>query len=78
MPFSCWRGAALGAKAAALAAEMDPGERGAQWRALGREAVAAGACMPLLQGVQTVVRAKALSHRPSGTGWVLPHTMAWL
>ncbi len=78
MPFSCWRGAGLGAKAAALAAEMDPGERGAQWRALGREAVAAGACMPLLQGVQTVVRAKTLSHRPSGTGWILPHTMAWL
>lgn len=78
MPFSCWRGAGLGAKAAALAAEMDPGERGAQWRALGREAVGVGACMPLLQGVQTVVRAKTLSHRPSGTGWILPHTMAWL
>ncbi len=78
MPFSCWRGAGLGAKAAAVAAEMDPGERGAQWRALGREAVGVGACMPLLQGVQTVVRAKTLSHRPSGTGWILPHTMAWL
>lgn len=78
MPFSCWRGAGLGAKAAALANEADAEERGAQWRALGREAVAAGACMPLLQGVQTVVRAKALSHRPSGTGWVMPHTMVWL
>jgi peptide/nickel transport system substrate-binding protein len=78
MPFSAWREEGLGDQAAALAGLEDEAERSAQWQALARAAVAAGACMPLLQGVQTVVRAKALSHRPSGTGWVLPHTMAWL
>ena len=78
MPFSAWREEGLGDQASALAGLEDEAERSAQWQALARAAVAAGACMPLLQGVQTVVRAKALSHRPSGTGWVLPHTMAWL
>ena len=50
----------------------------AGWRALNREAVEMGACMPLLQSVQTLVRKKSLGYRQYGNGWVLPQTMDWV
>jgi peptide/nickel transport system substrate-binding protein len=78
MPFAGEVEEALGRQAAALADAVEEEARGAQWRALGQAAVAAGVCMPLLQGVQTVARRKALSHRAYGSGWVQPQTMAWI
>lgn len=78
MPFCVWDGEALARRAEALADEVDEAARAGLWQALGREAVAEGACMPLLQGVQTVVRRAALSHRAHGHGGLQPHTMAWL
>lgn len=78
LPFSPWKDMALGQKAIDLSDVADEAERIGGWRALGREAVETGACMPLLQGVQTLVRRKALSYRGYGNGWVLPQTMAWI
>lgn len=78
MPFAAGADMALARQAAALGDAMEAEERRARWQALGQAAVAAGACMPLLQGVTTVVRRKALSHRAYGSGWVQPQTMAWL
>ncbi len=81
LPFSPWKDMALGQKVLDLvdaAGEPDEVARIAAWRAVTREAVETGACMPLLQSVQTVVRRKALSYRPYGNGWVLPQTMDWI
>jgi peptide/nickel transport system substrate-binding protein len=78
LPFSPWKDMALGQRAAELFDEPGEAARLAGWRALSREAVASGACMPLLQGVQTVVRRRGLGYRPYGNGWVLPQTMDWL
>lgn len=78
MPFAAGGDEALAHQAAALGDTVEAEERRAQWQALGRAAVEAGACMPLLQGVTTVARRKALSHRAYGSGWVQPQSMAWL
>jgi peptide/nickel transport system substrate-binding protein len=45
--------------------------------AIGREAVEIGACMPLLQSVQSLVRKKSLNYTTYGNGWVLGQTMNW-
>ena len=36
-----------------------------------------GACMPLLQSVQTLVRKTDLAYSKYGNGWVLGQTMNW-
>jgi peptide/nickel transport system substrate-binding protein len=76
--FSPWKDMALGQRVIDLLDEPDAEERVAGWRAVEREAVETGACMPLLQGVQTLVRREALTYRPYGNGWVLPQTMEWI
>lgn len=78
LPFSPWKDVALGRKATGLFDMADAAERLAGWQALNREAVEIGACIPLLQSVQTLVRRKALAYRPYGNGWVLPQTMEWV
>jgi peptide/nickel transport system substrate-binding protein len=81
LPFSPWKDMALGHKVLNLvdeAGEPDEAARLEAWQAVTREAVEAGACMPLLQSVQTLVRRKALSYRPYANGWVLPQTMDWI
>jgi peptide/nickel transport system substrate-binding protein len=78
LPFSPWKDMTLGQKVIDLFNVPGEAERIAGWRALNREAVETGACMPLLQSVQTLVRKKALSYRSYGNGWVLPQTMDWI
>ncbi len=78
LPFSPWKDMALGQRVMNLFDEADEAERMAGWQAVVREAVEMGACMPLLQGVQTLARRAALSYRPYGNGWVLPQTMDWI
>ena len=78
LPFSPWKDMTLGQKVIDLFDVPGEAERIAGWRALNREAVEIGACMPLLQSVQTLVRRKSLAYRPYGNGWVLPQTMEWI
>jgi len=78
LPFSPWKDMALGQRVINLFNVPDAAERIAAWRAVAREAVEIGACIPLLQSVQTLVRRTALSYRPYGNGWVLPQTMDWI
>lgn len=75
LPFSPWKDMALGRRAIALFDEAGQAERLEGWAALARAAVEEGACMPLFQGVQTLVRRASLSYRKYGNGWVLPQTM---
>ena len=78
LPFSPWKDMTLGQKVIDMFNVPCEAERIAGWRAINREAVEMGACMPLLQSVQTLVRQKSLAYRPYGNGWVLPQTMEWI
>lgn len=78
LPVPPWREVGLAWRVEALMDEPDAAARLAGWREVNRAAVEAGLCVPLLQGVQTVVRRAALSYRPYGSGWVLPQTMGWI
>ena len=77
MPFSAWKGMAVGQKVLDLFNVADYEARIAGYRELNKLAVETGATMPLLQSVQTLVRKKDLSYRKYGNGWVLPQSMAW-
>lgn len=77
MPFSAWKGMEVGQKVLELFNIANYEKRIAGYRALNRVAVEAGATIPLLQSVQTLVRKKALTYTKYGNGWVLPQTMAW-
>ena len=77
LPFSPWKDPVFGAKVIAMFDVADEAKRIAGWRALNQEAVEIGACMPLLQSVQTLVRKKSLHYTPYGNGWVLGQTMSW-
>ncbi len=77
LPFSPWQGKTIGRE---ITAAFDiPGEaaRIARWKQIDRQAMATGAKIPLLQSVQTMVRAKGLGVTRYGNGWVLPQTMRW-
>lgn len=78
LPFSPWKDMTLGQKVIDMFNVPGEADRIAGWRAINREAVEMGACMPLLQSVQTLVRRKSLAYRPYGNGWVLPQTMDWI
>lgn len=78
LPFSPWKDMTLGQKVIDMFNVPGEAERIAGWRAINREAVEMGACMPLLQSVQTLVRRKSLTYRAYGNGWVLPQTMDWI
>ena len=77
LPFSPWKDPVLGEKVIAQFNVADEAKRIAGWRAIGQEAVNTGACMPLLQSVQTLVRKTDLAYAKYGNGWVLGQTMNW-
>ena len=77
MPFSPWKDPVLGEKDLALFNVANYDERIAGYRALNREAVTAGASMPLLQTVLTMAHKKDLVVPAYGNGWVLPQTLSW-
>jgi peptide/nickel transport system substrate-binding protein len=77
MPFGTWKGMEIGEKVIALFSEPVYDKRIAGYRSLNRESVEAGATIPLLQSVQTLVRNKKLSYTKYGNGWVLGSTFAW-
>ena len=67
----------IGEKVIALFSEPVYEKRIAGYQALNKEAVEAGATIPLLQSVQTLVRKKNLDYVKYGNGWVLGNKMSW-
>src|SRR5436190_5597412 len=77
MPFSAWKGMDLGEKVLELFNVADYKKRIDGYRALNKTAVEAGATIPLLQSVVTVVRKKKLTYAKYANGWILGNTMGW-
>src|ERR1700723_2531901 len=77
LPFSPWKDPVLGQKVIDQFSVVDEKARIDGWRAIGREAVEIGGCMPLLQSVQSLVRKKSLNYTSYGNGWVLGQSMRW-
>ena len=77
MQFAPWKDEALGNRDLALFNVADYDKRIAGYRQLERDAVEAGASMPLLQSVLTLVRKKNLSYTKYANGWLLPQTLQW-
>ncbi|MFI5013162.1 MAG: ABC transporter substrate-binding protein [Hyphomicrobiales bacterium] len=77
LPFSPWKGMEIGQRAIDLFNVANYEERVAGYKALDKDAVESGACMPILQSVQTLVRKKDLAYTKYGNGWVRADTMAW-
>src|SRR6202041_2020400 len=75
LPFSPWKDPVLGQKVIDQFSVVDEKARIDGWRAIGREAVEIGGCMPLLQSVQSLVRKKSLNYTSYGNGWVLGQSM---
>ena len=77
LPFSPWKDPVLGEKVIAQFNVADETKRIEGWQAISQEAVTIGACMPLLQSVQTLVRKDGLGYTKYGNGWVMGQTMGW-
>jgi peptide/nickel transport system substrate-binding protein len=77
MPFSAWKGMDVGEKVLELFNVADYNKRIEGYRALNKVAVEAGATIPLLQSVVTVVRKKDLNYAKYQNGWILANTMDW-
>jgi dipeptide transport system substrate-binding protein len=77
LPFSPWKGMEIGQRAIDLFNVANYEERVAGYKALNKDAVESGACMPILQTVQTLARKKGLAYTKYGNGWVRADTMAW-
>jgi peptide/nickel transport system substrate-binding protein len=77
MPFSAWKGMDVGEKVIELFNVADYKKRIDGYRVLNKSAVEAGATIPLLQSVVTVVRKKNLSYTKYENGWILGNTMDW-
>ena len=77
MPFSAWKGMDVGEKVLELFNVADYKKRIEGYRALNKLAVEAGATIPLLQSVITVVRKKNLNYAKYENGWILANTMDW-
>jgi peptide/nickel transport system substrate-binding protein len=77
LPFSPWKDPVLGEKVIAQFNVADETKRIEGWREISKEAVTIGACMPLLQSVQTLVRKDGLGYTKYGNGWVMGQTMNW-
>jgi dipeptide transport system substrate-binding protein len=78
MPFSAWKGMDVGEKVLELFNVADYDKRIEGYRALEKTAVEAGATIPLLQSVITVVRKKSLGYAKYANGWILADTMEWM
>ena len=77
LPFSPWKDPTLGEKVIAQFNVADETKRIEGWREISKEAVTIGACMPLLQSVQTLVRKDGIGYTRYGNGWVMGQTMNW-
>jgi peptide/nickel transport system substrate-binding protein len=77
MPFSAWKGMDVGEKVLELFNVADYNKRIEGYRTLNKVAVEAGATIPLLQSVVTVVRNKNLNYAKYENGWILANTMGW-
>jgi len=77
LPFSPWQDMTIGQKVIDMFNVADTDRRFAGWMAIDREAIEAGAKIPLLQSVQTVVRRKNLAMTKYANGWTLAQTMRW-
>ena len=77
LPFSPWQDMTMGQKVIDMFNVADTAKRYAGWEAIDREAIDAGAKIPLVQSVQTLARQKNLSVTNYANGWVLPQTMRW-
>jgi len=77
MPFSAWKGMDVGQKVIDLFEIADYKKRIEGYRVLNKTAVEAGATIPLLQSVITVVRKKNLNYAKYENGWILASTMDW-
>jgi peptide/nickel transport system substrate-binding protein len=77
MPFSAWKGMDVGEKVLELFNVADYNKRIEGYRTLNKVAVEAGATIPLLQSVVTVVRNKNLNYAKYQNGWILANTMDW-
>ncbi len=77
LPFSPWKDPVLGEKVIAQFNVADETKRIEGWREISKEAVTIGACMPLLQSVQTLVRKDGMGYTKYGNGWVMGQTMGW-
>jgi len=77
MPFSAWKGMDVGEKVLELFNVADYKKRIEGYRVLNKVAVEAGATIPLLQSVITVVRKKNLNYAKYENGWILASTMDW-
>jgi peptide/nickel transport system substrate-binding protein len=77
LPFSPWQDMTIGQKVIDMFNVADTTKRYVGWEAIDREAIEAGAKIPLLQSVQTLARQKSLSVTDYANGWVLPQTMRW-
>jgi len=76
-PFSAWKGIEVGDRLLPLLNLADYDKRIAGYREFNRFAVEAGATIPLLQSVLTLVRKKNLAYTRYANGWVLPQSMHW-
>jgi dipeptide transport system substrate-binding protein len=76
-PFSAWKGMDVGDKLLPLLNLADYDKRIAGYREFNRFAVEAGATIPLLQSVLTLVRKKNLAYTKYANGWILPQSMHW-
>jgi peptide/nickel transport system substrate-binding protein len=77
MPFSAWKGMEVGEKVLELFNVADYQKRIEGYRALNRFAIEAGATIPLLQSVLTLVRKKNLAYTKYANGWILAQSMHW-
>jgi peptide/nickel transport system substrate-binding protein len=77
MPFSAWKGMDVGAKVLELFEIADYKKRVEGYKALNKLAVEAGATIPLLQSVITVVHKKNLNYTKYANGWILGNAMEW-
>ncbi len=75
MPFSAWKNEEIGKDVAALFAVADYDKRIAAYKEVNKAAVEAGAIMPLLQSVQTVVRKAGLNYALYANGWILANSV---
>jgi peptide/nickel transport system substrate-binding protein len=77
LPFSPWKDMSFGQRVIDQFNVVDEKARIEGWRKIAQDAVEMGACMPLLQSVQSLVHKKSLNYTKYGNGWILGQTMSW-
>jgi peptide/nickel transport system substrate-binding protein len=77
LPFSPWKDMTFGQRVIDQFNVVDEKARIEGWRKIAQDAVEMGACMPLLQSVQSLVHKKSLNYTKYGNGWILGQTMSW-